>query len=165
MKPIPEQVKQTIHSFVQKDLDPSMNKVILKTGFATLIGGVISLFLCGQFGLGISDFSVQINHQIHHRFGEFYCAMICGAIFAFIPVLALRFLSTGVQYRVLLTKHLYILWIWLLLTSTILSYQGHLSNLIWALVAWNSTAMLATKIYSALVIKAERVFNRFQVFS
>ena len=89
MNEIPQQIEDNIKSMVLSDLEPSAAMTYTKTGVAMLTGGLVSMFFCGQFGIGFTEYSQQFNHILHHRVGDIGCAMICGATFAVLPLLVL----------------------------------------------------------------------------
>ena len=105
MNDIPKYIEKNIYNFVMADLEPKALTVYLKTGLAILLGGVTSMFFCGQFGVGITGFAQDLNQNIHHTMGSVGCAALCGSLFAILPVFVLRAVCSPMQFAQLFAKN------------------------------------------------------------
>lgn len=90
---------------VKKDLEPSGLRVLAHLAVAFGVGGVFSMFFCGQFGVGFSNFAIDFNHAMHSRMGAIFCALLCGGIFAVAPVLVLRLTTHPLLFRAIVRRH------------------------------------------------------------
>lgn len=105
MLEIKEKTKDRIYTFVKKDLEPSFLSVAAKVLFAFGVGGLFSMLLCGQFGLGLSQNAIQWHYAIHNRVGSLLCSIISGTIFMLLPVLILRVLCSGLLFRKIVREY------------------------------------------------------------
>lgn len=93
-----------ISGYVRKDLKPGLFYVFWRLCASIAVGGVLSLFICGQFGIAFNTTAIGWNHLIHAHLGATQCAIVCGAAFSVLPVLILRFISSGVFFRVIIRR-------------------------------------------------------------
>lgn len=135
-----ENIKKSILERVHRDLEPSDGTAYRKTGVALLVGGALSLFLCGQFGMGLTPVASSFSHSVHHGMGPFWCAALCGALFAIVPVLILRVLASPVQFRALLRKKWQPQILWTISIGALLSYHGAFGFELVAVVIWACAA-------------------------
>ena len=105
MLEVSEDIRMKIYDSVRRDLQPSIFDVAWRVVVAVVSGGVLSLFFCGQFGIGFSNMAYGWLHFVHANMGTFYCALLCGVIFSLAPVFILRILSSGVLFRVIIRKY------------------------------------------------------------
>ena len=129
-------IKREIHA----DLDPRNSVAVLKIGAALMLGGGGSLFLCGQFGLGLTEVAHEFNHRIHHTLGPLGCAALCGALFSVVPVVALRLLCRPIEFRALLRRKWPPEIFWLGVMGGLFTYHGRfgfewLTFWVWSLAA------------------------------
>lgn len=99
MLEVSEKTKNKIYARVRADLEPTRGAVGWRVLLSLVFGGLISLFFCGQFGLGFSEMARNWNHTIHSAAGSIPCALICGAFFAIAPVLLLRLICSAILFR------------------------------------------------------------------
>jgi hypothetical protein len=140
MTEVPERIQEAIMSMVRQDLEPSFIATFLKTGVGVVFGGLISLLICGQFGLGMTPFAQDFNHTLHTQSGALVCAAICGSLFAVIPVLLLRLLCRPMQFRAIVRKSWLAPALWLGSFGALLSYHGEFGNAFVNFVAWSVSA-------------------------
>ncbi len=76
----PAHVSEAVRLRIAKDLNPSGIKIFAKLCLCTIIGGLLSLALCPQFGFGITHHSSFLMH-FFEGLGETWCTIVCGAIF------------------------------------------------------------------------------------
>ncbi len=161
MNEVPRHLTETILTRVRRDLDPSPLTVLLKTGVAIVLGGIASLFVCGQYGLGITGFAQNINLSFHHHTGSLACAVICGSLFAIIPVLVLRFMCSAIQFRVIIRKKWQAPVIWLASFGGMLAYHGEFGNEFVNFLAWTTAAYFIYLILGLLMDQIQFSFHRF----
>jgi len=150
MAEVPKHVKDLIYGKVIGDLEPSWTVVLFKSGIALIPGGVLSMVFCGQFGLGLSPLAVTFNHHIHHSVGPVACAVICGLLFSFVPILVLRSLCTAIQFRVLLRRHLMPM-VWFIAFAVIFASHGEIGADVLYLLIWLFAAVGSFKVYGYLL--------------
>lgn len=136
MNDIPKYIEKNIYNFVMADLEPKALTVYLKTGLAILLGGVTSMFFCGQFGVGITGFAQDLNQNIHHTMGSVGCAALCGSLFAILPVFVLRAVCSPMQFRAIIRKKWQAPAIWLGFFGAILAYHGEFQTEFVHFAAW-----------------------------
>ena len=141
MADVPQSLQNKIRHQILADFEPTLGVAFFKVGAAILAGGVLSLFVCGQFGIGFTPFALQMNHQFHGS-GAITCALICGALFAVVPLMVLRFLTSSIQFRVLLTRKYPVTLIWLAVVGGFLSYHGNVGTEYLAILGWYLAANL-----------------------
>ena len=137
---VPVNIEKNIKRHVYGDIDPSDGTAYGKSGIALLVGGALSLFLCGQFGMGLTPVATDFSHSIHHGIGPLACAAICGALFSIVPVLVLRLLASPIQFRALLRKKWQPQLIWTVAIGALLSYHGNFGFEFVAVVVWVGAA-------------------------
>lgn len=160
MAEIPKHVEASIFQRVQADLEPSSLVVYGKVGQAVTSGGLISLLLCGQFGVAGSQFAMQLN-QYFHQSGGLVCGVICGAFFALAPLAVLRLQCSAMQFHVILKKRYHAALVWFAFFGGALALNGNLGNEFSAVFAWFVAAMIVFESGGMLMRYAESaVFNR-----
>ena len=132
--------EKKIKGHVYGDLDPSDTTAYKKSGLALFVGGALSLFLCGQFGMGLTPVATEFSHSIHHGIGPLACAAICGALFAIVPAVVLRLLASPIQFRALIRKKWQPQLIWTVAIGVLLSYHGDFGFEFLAVVVWVGAA-------------------------
>ena len=137
---IPKEIEDNILGHVKGDLSPSWWLVFTKSGASIILGGMISMIFCGQFGLGLTGHAEQMNHAIHMNAGGVVCAMACGALFSFFPVFFLRMFCSPLQFRLILRKKSFYPAMWIALVGTPLSHYGDFGGDMFMLSIWFVTA-------------------------
>ncbi len=141
----PQHLDEVIEGFVTRDLLPPRSVVHLKVGIAAIAGGLLSLALCGQFGIGFTSFAVDLSSQIHDHLGPVPCALLCGTLYAIFPVALLRFvLCTTLQFKGILRRHQLIVALWFGGVGTILASAGHHGADLLGIGLWLSAALAST---------------------
>ena len=133
---VSDSIKEKIYSYVLADLNPSRFVVHAKIGFSVTLGGLLSLFLCGQLGFGLSSLAMSVHASMMNVAGFFGCTFVCGVLFAVVPVLTLKTISTGVQFCLLIRKEWRAIVGWNLAFGSILAYQSDRSDWLWILLVW-----------------------------
>jgi hypothetical protein len=121
----PAELAQRVRDQITEDMRPSYFTMYMKSGLAVLIGGVVSLLICGQFGFGITHAAQHFNDQLHEHVHDFASAFLSGAVFAFLSPFLLRLFCSPLQYRVII-RHLYIAPIWFVGLGAILAHHGQM---------------------------------------
>jgi hypothetical protein len=134
------------------DLEPSLLAVHARVGLAAVIGGLLSLVICGQFGVGVTSWADALNHRMHSHLDSLSCAVACGMMYAAFPVLFLRFLLTPpLLFRVILKKHQSVLLVWFAGFGGILMLMGEHGQGILEYGAWVVAALFAANQIARLV--------------
>lgn len=146
-----------LKELTQKDISLTFNRfnIIVKFGLLQMIGALITLSFCPQFGVGISE-----GHGITHilrMYGDAVCASFCGALF----------LSAGSLLASFVMDQDELFWIWkrykfqLIIFPVFLWSALMIFNITWNLdsetvnyhLLWILSAILAQE--SALFLKAK----------
>lgn len=155
MKDVANQIRESVVTHVMRDLNPSWEVVWLKVVLAAIIGGFLSLFICGQFGLGMTTFAQNINSLLHQHTHPYICALVCGGLFAILPVTVLRLLlCSPLQFRAIVQRRWYVLLIGFGGIGGFLESQGHHGVDFITFSVWVFAALLVAHIVS-------RAFNIF----
>lgn len=110
---LPSETSEKIRLRIFNDMNPSLALVNLKLALAVILGGIISLAICGQFGMGMTGWAEILSHKIHEEMPPLLCASICGTIYAIFPTLLLRLLlCSPMQYQMILKKRFFTLAVW-----------------------------------------------------
>lgn len=132
-----------ILSRVAQDLKPSLRTVHLKVGLAAILGGLLSLTVCGQFGIGWTSFAEAFSEKVHTTMDPIACALLCGGLFAIFPATLLRLLCAPMQFRTIVRRRFGALAIWFGGFGGALVYHGHHGNDAPQFAAWIFAALLA----------------------
>ncbi len=154
-EPVPGLLDRAVEGIVLRDLCPEASTVHAKVGTAAILGGLAALALCGQFGLGLTDFAQKVSHEMHEQMGALPCALICGSFYAIFPVLFLRFtLCSALQFKVLARSHRGKIAVWLGGCGALLAGFGHHGASLLQLGLWLFSALFMTVV---LVRLTERI--------
>lgn len=118
------------------------------------LGGLISLFLCGQLGFGLSRLAVIVHHQIMEVAGFLGCTLVCGVLFALVPALTLRLITSSIQFKVLIRHEWKALSGWTLLFGGIIAYMNNDADPKWTLFVWGLAAIGSFELFSNALHKA-----------
>lgn len=147
-------LQEAVHAQVMRDLEPSWQRVHTLAGGATIGGGLLSLAVCGQFGLGLTPWATSLNHLMHAHLQAVGCAAFCGLLYAFFPLAALRFgLATPLLFRVIIKRHKSVLALWSLAFGASLASLGEHGQDLGAFLAWCASALAATNGLARLIVK------------
>jgi len=147
----PSNVDAAIKASVARDLQPSMLTVHLKLASAFLGGLVLSLAVCGQFGLAFSGPAAAFSHHIHHHMPATICAIVCGALYSLFPIAVLRLgLTSPLEFRAMLGQHTVAVAIWYVAIGSALGTLGHHGNDIISVGLWIATALVTGKLIAML---------------
>jgi hypothetical protein len=156
----PKHIEESLIERIESDLKPSFLTVQTKVGASAIIGGVLSLFVCGQFGIGFTSFAEAFSQKIHANMDPFACALICGATFAIFPVLILRlFLCHPLQFKAIVYKQRPSVLFWYGGFGSLLAYFSHHGNNLYNYIGWVIAALFMTHLLSMIVNKIMPVWN------
>jgi hypothetical protein len=139
--------KDRVFELIIADLDPTPLAAHTKIGLATVLGGLLSLAVCGQFGFGFTGLAHSVNHHLHEAMGPLRCAIICGAMYALFPVLILRILfCSPIQFRALMRNRQSVWGFWYFVFGGTLMTTGHHEPSIIAFSGWVIAAILTANL-------------------
>lgn len=165
MTEVPNLIKEKIYSHVRADLTPSRLVVHTKIGTSISLGGLVSLFLCGQLGVGLTTLAMAVHSVVMGVGGVFGCTFVCGVLFAIVPVLTLRTISTGVQFWLLVRKEWRAIAGWNLVFGSILAYQSSRSDPLWILLLWLLAAVGSFELLARVLANRFRVEKLIELFN
>jgi hypothetical protein len=142
--------KEAIYRRVQADLEPSVFVTQAKIGGAVGLGGLASLFLCGQLGFGLSSAAMAVHTVVMDVAGFMGCTAVCAVLFAVVPVLTLRAISSGIQFFVLIRRWQAIAG-WTLAFGSLLAYENGRSDTLWVILLWAAVAVASFKVLARAV--------------
>lgn len=158
MTEVPDNIKENIYRRVQTDLCPSRPVVHGKIGAAVALGGLLSLFLCGQLGLGLSPVANSVHHALMAKVGFLGCTVTCGVLFAVVPVLTLRLISSAMQFQALIRKEWKAIVGWVVFFGAAVAFVNGRPDPIWVMMTWTLTAVASFKLLSLLLHQASLLF-------
>lgn len=151
LKEPPSHVTEAVTTRVLRDLEPSLLSVHAKVGVSALVGGVLSLMLCGQFGIGVTSWAEMLNHRMHAHLDSVTCALACGVMYAIFPIIVLRFfLTPPLQFRVILRRYQPVLLLWFAGFGGVLTLFGDHGQGIIEYAAWVVAALVAANVCARL---------------
>ena len=148
MNQISHETSNKICRYVYNDLNPNIFDIAWRIGGSALTGGLISLFFCGQFGVGFSSMATGCNHLIHGHMGSTKCAIICGMIYSIAPVIFLRILSTRFLFRKIIYQYWKISIAPIIISGFIMCVGGSIMNEYFYASIWAFSACFGFKILS-----------------
>ena len=151
---LPEDISEKIRTTVVQDMRPSPFILHLKLFTAVVFGGIISLAICGQFGMGMTSWAEVLSHKIHDTMPPMACALICGTVYAVFPTLLLRlFLCSPLQFRIILKRRYLQLATWYCGTGVSLAIYGQHGQGVLEIISW-SIAAISTSYLLALAFRS-----------
>lgn len=105
---VSDKTSQNILAVVERDLEPSLVRVLWHLALAFGVGGAFSMLFCGQFGIGFSSFAINFSHSMHSQMGALFCALLCGTIFALAPVVVLRLTTHPLLFRTIVRRYSFV---------------------------------------------------------
>jgi hypothetical protein len=157
---VPKSVEDAIYRYVRADLQPSRFVVHAKIGGSVGLGGLMSLFLCGQLGFGLSSLAMAVHAGMMDVAGFFGCTAVCGVLFAVVPVLSLRAISTGIQFRLLIQREWRAIAGWTVAFGGVLAYRNDRADQLWVLLMWSVVAIGSFELLGRLLHRASTLFAR-----
>lgn len=143
MTKVPDYIKENIYQTVKRDIEPSRLVVHSKVGASVAVGGALSLFLCGQMGLGLSPLAERVHGLLMHYGGFLGCTVLCGVLFAIVPVVLLKLLSSKVQYLVLLRQERLAIAGWVFAFGSYLIISNQQPDVLLTMALWGIPAILS----------------------
>lgn len=95
----PKEVLKSLSEIVRKDLNPSFLGVFLKLSLIHSLSGVMTLFVCPQFGFSLTDSPGLMRVFMSHGMGV--CMLACGIFFLGTSMLVASFLMKPEEIRTL----------------------------------------------------------------
>jgi hypothetical protein len=100
----PQAVQEAVRRHVLADLQPSRRVVLAKLGVAFGLGAVVAAAICNYWLMGGVEAATGQVFKVPTVAMSASCAVACGAVFAVVPLLALRFLTGALQFRAILKQ-------------------------------------------------------------
>ncbi len=147
----PQRLDLAIERAVLRDLEPAIAVVHLKTAAAAIVGSLLSLAICGQFGMGFTSLADSFSHALHANMGPIACALICGGLYAIFPIAILRFVLCNVmQFRAIFRRSFFIMAAWFACVGAVMAWQGHHGDQALQFGAWIFAALVAAIVLGRL---------------
>ncbi len=144
---ISKRVEDEIQLHVLRDLDPPWMLVHTKVALAAVVGGLASLLICGQFGVGLTPAATALNHTIHESMGPIPCAIVCGVMYAIFPIAMLRFALCGpLQFRAITKRRWQSLLLWFGGFGGVMASFGHHGDSALTFSGWILAAIFAANV-------------------
>lgn len=148
----PPNISDSIRAKVEKDLNPDPAVVHAKLGLACLGGGVLSLLVCGQFGIAFTPTAQNISHFIHQNMNPLVCAMICGVMYSLFPVVVMRVVLTSpLEFKAILNQYRITIAAWYIISGVSMASFGHHGNDFVSVLIWTIAAIVGAHIISRTV--------------
>ena len=163
MAETPEHLKKLVVARVTADLSPSLPTIYLKSGLSVLVGGGLSLFVCGQFGIAATSPAHHVHNHLTDNVEGIACLLLCGALFAILPAVILRLISSPVQFRAITRKSFHAPLLWLFSIGGFLAYHGEQGRGVLGFLAWCVAAWAAFEGVSAMLELTLRWWQRHQL--
>lgn len=98
-----EKLLKKLKTKIGRDLVKSPVQLGLIYGMLSLVGYAVSLMMCAQWSVGLSNFAFQASFHLHGLPGPI-CPLVCGAVFTGVPFLLSCVLLNRFQQRYLITR-------------------------------------------------------------
>lgn len=159
MAETPQRVKNHVMGKLTADLNPSLLTIYAKSGLSVAVGGGLSLFVCGQFGVSASHSAHHVHGHLIENMEGLACLLLCGALFAILPALMLRMISSPLQFRAITRKSFHAPLLWLVSIGGFLAYHGDEGRGILGFIAWSVAAWIT---FEGVARILEMVLGRWQ---
>ena len=159
MHQISEKTNNIIYSYVRSDLQPSLIFVSLRVGLALLLGGILSMFFCGQFGIGFSEIARGWNHTLHAHMGATQCAIVCGVIFSIVPVFFLRICTSGILFRKIIRQYSLVQAAMITIAGSSMYFGGNIMNELINVSVWTLSALISFKLVGFITDEISNITN------
>lgn len=163
MAETPQHLKDIVVRRVTSDMSPSLLTTYLKSGISVVIGGGLSLFVCGQFGISASHSAHHVHNHLTENIEGIACLLLCGALFAILPAVLLRMISSPLQFRAITRKSFHAPLLWLVSIGGFLAYHGEQGRGILGFLAWAMAAWVAFEAVSAILELTLRRWQKYQL--
>lgn len=152
--------REQIVTQVMRDLNPSWLVTHTKVAVASVVGGLLSLLVCGQFGLGFTGVANNVSDTIHASMDPVPCAVVCGVLFAIFPIALLRLtLCHPLQFRAIMKRRWQAILVWFGGFGGALAFLGHHGSDAFVLAAWIFGAVVAANALAHLMFVVAPTWN------
>lgn len=152
MNSLPRAASDSIRQKILADMNPSLAEVHGKFALAVFIGSLISLAICGQFGMGMTSWAEVLSHKIHQGMSPLACAAICGIAYAVFPTLILRlFLCSPLQFHTILKRRFLSLFAWHGAVGVSLATYGDHGSGAYEITFWIIAAIITSYVTAAIL--------------
>ena len=145
-------IKENILKTIEKDLNPSLFRVTCYLLISFGVGGAFSMFVCGQFGIGLSSFALHMSHKLHSQMNPFLCAVLCGGIFSVVPVLVLKLISHPLFFKVIVKEYYYLQAGCIFFFGLIVYSHSNIKLEFLSLIIWSLSAYLVFKLLCSFIL-------------
>lgn len=147
---VSQKTRDHVLNTIKSDINPSARVLHTKIGTAVLLGAVLSLGICGQFGIGLTGFARSFSLHVHATMHPVTCAILCGMLFSIFPVVILKFITSPMQFRMIFTRKLKEVAMWILPLGVFLAQQGHHGTAIPDVGTWLISAIASFYLFAKI---------------
>ena len=151
MVEVPKQLSESVRQRIVRDMQPSLLLVYLKCGAAVILSGLISLLVCGQFGVGVTHAAHHLHHQLHSHISDLTSALATGAVFALLAPFILKLLCSPLQFRYIARRGYHAALVWFVGLGGFLAHHGDVGTEITTFVAWSMATFLTFQVGTRLI--------------
>ncbi len=147
---VSQKAKDHVLNTIKMDMNPPLLVLHTKLGASVILGAALSLGICGQFGLGLTDFARSFSLYVHTNMDPVKCAILCGMMFSIFPVAILKVMTSTMQFRVIFSKKLLDVSLWILTVGVIMAQYGHHGKDATGLSTWLISAIVSFYIFAKI---------------
>ncbi len=151
MLDVSAKTQNAIRANVARDLAPSRVVVQAKVAGSLGVGGALSLTLCGQFGVGLTPWADELHGAVMSLSTFVPCMVLCGIIFAVLPVIALRLSCRPLEFRSIMRRRPFSIVGWLLGFELLLAWHSGFSVDGLGLAAWFAASLVTIGVFGRLL--------------
>jgi hypothetical protein len=156
MLEVSKATKRAIYLEAYRDLKPRVVVVNGKLLAALLVGGTASLATLAQFGFGLTSWSQAVAAWLGPN-TSVATAGLCAAVFPVFPIVVLRSLCNGMQFRAIAQRRPLSLLFWLSAFALHMNARSGFVYDVWTILAWLAAA--ATSFYGLASVLDKLAFN------
>lgn len=117
---VQKELKKTEQN-ISAELQRSQRRFFISFFFFSVFGYFLSLSVCSQNSIALTRFSIDVAARLH-KLPDPLCPIVCGSVFALIPVSALFFFLDRFQRRRLIVLYWWLPVLMSLLTCLLMSF-------------------------------------------
>jgi hypothetical protein len=101
--PVPPELSHRVLTLIKRRMLPSVSQIFIKLLILHIPIGILSLFVCDQFGMSPFDSNISLYHYFMY-FGHSVCMFLCGSFFIGGSILISSFILKPHEVRALRNK-------------------------------------------------------------